>query len=197
MALSLRQKVLKIVYLLFVRSKQKLTKQQAIHNEKLITPSVPFHSLSVLLGNGKELPFEKLRGKKVLLVNTASNCGYTPQYTELQKLYQHSKEDLEIIAFPANDFKEQEKGSDDDIAAFCSRNYGVSFPIAKKSVVIKNEKQHPVFQWLTNKKLNGWNEALPSWNFSKYLVSEDGILTHYFAPSVSPLDTAFTRALHS
>ena len=160
-------------------------------------PPVSFYTLSATLNNGKDFSFENLKGKKVLLVNTASDCGYTPQYAELQKLYQHSKEDLEIIAFPANDFKEQEKGSDEEIATFCSVNYGVSFPLTKKAVVVKNERQHPVFNWLTSKEKNGWNDRPPSWNFTKYLVSEEGVLTHCFEPALSPLSTEVVNAVHS
>ena len=122
MRLSLRQKILKIVYPLLLWGRQKSTKQKMVKNEKMVSPPTSFYSLSVMLNNGEELSFEKLRGKRVLLVNTASDCGYTPQYAELQKLYQSSKDDLEIIAFPANDFKEQEKGSDEEIGSFCSRN---------------------------------------------------------------------------
>jgi len=102
---------------------------------------------------------------------------------------------LEIIAFPANDFKEQEKGPDEAIAAFCSINYGVSFPLVKKSIVIKGVAQHPVFRWLTDKGLNGWNDKPPSWNFAKYLVNEEGVLTHYFEPAVSPLSDAVRKAV--
>lgn len=197
MGLTLKQKALKILYPLFIWASGKKVKEKVLHNQHGIAPLASFYSLSVLLSNGKELSFEKLRGKKVLLVNTASDCGYTPQYAELQKLYQHSKEELEIIAFPANDFKEQEKGNDKEIATFCSRNYGVSFPIARKSIVIKNEGQHPVFQWLTTKAMNGWNGKGPSWNFSKYLIDEEGMLTHYFEPMVSPLSEEVIGAVHS
>ena len=197
MALTLKQKVLKLIYPLFIWVGQKTNKVKWLHNETNKLPAVPFHSLSLQLSSGKELKFETLRGKKVLLVNTASDCGYTPQYTELQKLYQRSKEDLEIIAIPANDFKEQEKKSDEEIASFCSRNYGVSFPLAKKAVVVKAAEQHPVFQWLTRKDLNGWNEQAPSWNFSKYLINEEGVLTHYFGPAVSPLSDEVIHAVHS
>ena len=130
-----------------------------------------------------------------MIVNTASNCGYTNQYQELQKLYQTAKENLEIIAFPANDFKEQEKGNDDEIAKFCSINYGVQFPIAKKSSVTKNEDQNNIFSWLTNKQQNGWNDYQPHWNFSKYLINEEGILTHYFHPAISPLSEEVFEAI--
>jgi glutathione peroxidase len=197
MGLTLKQRALKLVYPFFIWVSGKSAKEKILYNQQSAVPLISFYSLSALLSSGKELPFEKLRGKKVLLVNTASDCGYTPQYTELQKLYQYSREDLEIIAFPANDFKEQEKGSDEEIATFCSRNYGVSFPIAKKSVVIKGGEQHPVFQWLSSKAKNGWNEKQPSWNFSKYLVNEEGILTHYFEPAVSPLSEEVIQAVHS
>jgi glutathione peroxidase len=99
-----------------------------------------------------------------------------------------------IIGFPANDFKEQEKGSDEEISRFCAVNYGVSFPIAKKAVVAKGQEQHPVYQWLTNPAQNGWNSKAPSWNFAKYLVNEEGILTHYFEPAVSPVGEVMRRA---
>ena len=195
--MSMRQRILKLVYPLLTWFRQKTAKTLQSANAQGAKPKVPFHSLSVLLNNGKELSFEKLKGKKVLLVNTASDCGYTPQYADLQKLYQHTKEDLEIIAFPANDFKEQEKGTDVEIASFCSLNYGVSFLLTKKAVVAKTSGQHPVFQWLTNKELNGWNDKAPSWNFAKYLVSEDGVLTHYFEPAVSPVSTEVMQALQA
>jgi glutathione peroxidase len=143
------------------------------------------------------LPFSNLRDKKILLVNTASNCGYTNQYSELQQLYQEHKASLIVLAFPSNDFKEQEKGSDEAIARFCQVNFGVSFPLAKKSIVKKGTGQNKVFEWLTHKNLNGWNEKEPTWNFSKYLVNEEGILTHYFDPAVSPLDPAVLNAINN
>lgn len=166
-------------------------------NKSNTPPPQSFYSLSATLNNGKEFRFDALRGKKVLLVNTASNCGYTPQYAELQKLYEEAKSGLEIIAFPANDFKEQEKGTDEEIAGFCSVNYGVSFPLVKKSVVVKAEAQHPVFQWLTSKEKNGWSDTPPSWNFAKFLVNEEGRLTNYFDPAVSPLSAELTEAVRS
>lgn len=193
----MRQRILKTVYPLLTWLGQKSAKENNSENEKQIVAPVSFYSLTVTLSNGKELSFEKLRGKKVLLVNTASDCGYTPQYAELQTLYQQAKEELEIIAFPANDFKEQEKGNDKDIANFCAVNYGVSFPLAKKSVVVKNPAQHPVFQWLTDKKKNGWNDKAPSWNFAKYLVNEEGMLTHYFEPAVSPVGKDVVQAIRA
>ena len=197
MAMTIRQRILKTVYPLLVWAKQKRTTELFRRNKAQVTPPVSFYSLSVLLNTGKELSFEKLRGKKVLLVNTASDCGYTNQYAELQKLYQHRREDVEIIGFPANDFKEQEKGSDAEIARFCSENYGISFPLAKKASVVKGPHQHPVYQWLTQQKLNGWNDQAPAWNFAKFLVNEEGVLTHYFDSAVSPVGEEMLQALHA
>jgi glutathione peroxidase len=103
-------------------------------------------------------------------------------------LYQDHQDKLVVIGFPANDFQEQEKGSDEEISEFCRINYGVTFPLASKSVVVKNEEQHPVFKWLTDKSKNGWNDQAPEWNFSKYLVAPDGKLLGYYGTAVSPLD---------
>jgi glutathione peroxidase len=130
------------------------------------------------------------------LVNTASNCGYTNQYEELQQLYEQYNNRLVILGFPSNDFKEQEKGNDDEIARFCKINYGVTFPLMKKSVVIKGAGQNPVFQWLSDAAQNGWNTKTPSWNFSKYLVNESGMLTHYFDPAISPLSKEVLAAIN-
>lgn len=135
------------------------------------------------------------KGKKILFVNTASDCGYTDQYDALQKLYEDNKDKLMIIGFPANDFKEQEKGTDEEIAQFCKINYGVTFPLVKKTSVIPGHDQHPVFQWLSDKTKNGWTNKKPSWNFSKYLVNEDGILTNYFDPSISPTSREVVAAI--
>lgn len=159
------------------------------HLELKSKPSTSFYSLKITLNNGEELDFASLKGKKVLLVNTASKCGYTPQYEGLEKLYEKYKDQLVIIAFPANDFANQESGSNEEIAQFCKANYGVTFPIAMKAGVIKNEAQQEVFKWLTDKKLNGWNDQAPEWNFSKYLVNENGELVSYFKSSVKPFDS--------
>lgn len=185
--LTLRQQILKWVYPLFVKFKKIGGENKRLAPPKKIQPPVSFYNLSVILNNGNEFCFEKLKNKKVLIVNTASNCGYTNQYSELQELYEKHKEKLVILGFPSNDFKEQEKGSDEEIAKFCQVNFGVSFPLAKKSVVVNASQQNPVFEWLTRVELNGWNTQEPSWNFSKYLVNEYGFLTHYFDPAVSPL----------
>ena len=162
-------------------------KSNLAYSDKHKQPLISFYSLKGILNNNSELDFNSLKGKKVLLVNTASDCGYTNQYSDLQKLYERYTEKLVVIGFPANDFKEQEKGNDEEIAQFCKLNYGVSFPLMKKSTIMKSPHQNSIFQWLTNSTKNGWNNKSPSWNFAKYLVNEEGILTNYFGPSVSPL----------
>ncbi|WP_257883381.1 glutathione peroxidase [Hymenobacter sp. DG01] len=163
------------------------SKGKVLRNEKQAAAPVPFYDLAGQLNSGQPLKFDELRGKKVLLVNTASNCGYTNQYEELQQLSEQFSDQLVVLGFPANDFAEQEKADDKAIEQFCQVNFGVSFPLMKKSVVVKKGEQNPVYQWLSNARQNGWNEQAPDWNFSKYLISEDGRLTHYFGPAVSPL----------
>jgi glutathione peroxidase len=191
-----RQRILKIVYPLWIAFTKLLGKNTKIlANGKNARPVQSIYELSVPLNNGNALPLQTYKGKKLLLVNTASDCGYTNQYDDLQKLYQQFNNKLEIIAFPANDFKEQEKGNDNDIAQFCKVNFGVTFPLAKKSVVVKSTDQNNIFNWLTNKAKNGWNEKAPSWNFSKYLIDEQGTLTHYFDPSISPLSDEVVKAV--
>jgi len=160
-------------------------------------PPSSFYDLSIVLNNNNGFQLENLKGKKVLIVNTASNCGYTNQYSQLQELHEKHKEKLVILAFPSNDFKEQEKGSDEEIAQFCEINYGVTFPLIKKSSVIKGKNQNGVYQWLSNKNDNGWNDQQPTWNFTKYLVNEEGVLTNYFAPFISPLSKDVITAINA
>ncbi len=191
-----RQKVLKALYPALAWLNKLTHKNSAVlSNDKGITPPVSFYSLEAVLNNGKTLNLQSLKGKKILLVNTASDCGYTGQYDALEKLSQEYKDKLVVLGFPANDFKEQEKGTDEQIAAFCKANYGVSFPLMKKSVVIKNAGQNTIFQWLTDAVKNGWNNQSPSWNFSKYLVNEQGSLINYFGPAVEPLGEEIKKAL--
>ena len=184
-----------IIYFLLMKFSKKEGNSKVLLNTKKATSMEPFYSLQAVKNNGKAFPLLSLRGKKVLIVNTASECGYTPQYDELQKLYEEYKDKLEILGFPANDFGEQEKGSDEEIAKFCKINYGVSFPIMKKGTVIKTEAQNAVFKWLTNSKNNGWNDQAPVWNFCKYLVDENGALTAFFGPAVSPMSKEIIDAV--
>lgn len=193
--MTYRQKVLKAVYpslMWFKKFTGKNNKELKGSNK----PAVSFYSLRGVLNNGDTLEFSALKGKKILLVNTASNCGYTNQYSDLQKLADEYKDKLIVLGFPANDFKEQEKGTDTEIAQFCKVNYGVTFPLMKKSRVIKTGEQNSVYQWLTDANQNGWNNTAPSWNFTKYLVNEEGVLTNYFETSVSPLDTKVLKEIN-
>jgi glutathione peroxidase len=192
--MTYRQKVLKAVYPVLMW----ITKLTGKNSKELAgdkQPPVSFYTLKATLNNGAALDFASLKGKKVMLVNTASDCGYTNQYADLQKLADEYKDKLVVIGFPANDFKKQEKGTDDEIAAFCKVNFGVTFPLMQKSVVIKSAEQNPVYRWLTDPAENGWNEKAPSWNFSKYLVDENGKLIHYFDPSVSPLSGDIIKSI--
>jgi len=194
--MTVRQTVLKAVYPLWMSLNRLLGKRsKVLVNKKNIQPFQSFYSLSVQLNNGSLLSFDSLRGRKLLLVNTASDCGYTNQYSDLQKLYEKYDDKLTVIAFPANDFQQQEKGSDEEIGDFCKINFGVTFPVALKSSAVKGNGQQKVFQWLTDKTKNGWNNKPPSWNFSKYLINEEGVLTNYFDPAISPLSEEVLKAI--
>ena len=191
-----RQKIMKAVYPVWMQL-QRLTgkKRNMEQNEKAVQPTQPVYSLPIVLNNGDTITLEKYKGKKIMLVNTASDCGYTPQYAGLQELYEQYSDRLVIIGFPANDFGEQERGSNEQIEQFCKVNFGVTFPLAKKSVVIKGDEQNDIFQWLSNKNRNGWNDEAPAWNFSKYLLNEQGVLTHLFKPAISPVSDEVLKAV--
>jgi glutathione peroxidase len=183
-----RQIILKTLYPLFSIYNYLTGRGTHIRVDKLkLSPPESIYSILFRLNDGSDFSFSSWKGKKILVVNTASNCGYTPQYDELQELSEMYEGRLYVIGFPANDFKEQEKGNDEEIAAFCKLHYGVCFPLASKSMVIPGPEQNPVFQWLTQKEKNGWNDSPPSWNFSKYLIDENGRLACCIEPSVSPV----------
>lgn len=194
--MTIRQRVLKAIYPAVTWLGRVTGKNSKVFsNETSSAPPQSLYDLSVTLNNGESVSFSTFKGKKILLVNTASDCGYTDQYDDLQKLYEENKAKLVIVGFPANDFKEQEKGTDEEIAQFCKLNYGVTFPLAKKTTVLAGADQHPVFQWLTDKNKNGWTNKKPSWNFSKYLINEEGILVNYFDPSISPTGKEMIEAI--
>jgi glutathione peroxidase len=134
------------------------------------------------------------KGKKILFVNVASKCGFTPQYGELQKLNQVYGEELVIIGIPCNQFMNQEPGSSEEIVEFCQKNYGVSFLITEKTDV-KGANQHPLYTWLTSKELNGSTDSKVKWNFQKYLVNESGELLEVFMSNVNPMDAKITGHL--
>ena len=194
--MTFRQSILKAVYpAIMTVGNWFNSKANIAENVENVQPPQSFYALKFASNALPEVAMSEFKGKKVLLVNTASDCGYTAQLKELQQLQNEFKDKLVVIGFPSNDFKEQETGSDKEIEAFCKLNYGVTFLWAKKSDVVKNTFQNEVFKWLTHKNKNGWNEQEPEWNFSKYLVNEQGILTYYFGSSVSPLSLKITRNL--
>ena len=193
--MTIKQKILKAVYPALMWWRGKSAGEENILSNRKAMPAVSFYSLKDITITGQPFDFAALKNKKVLLVNTASDCGFTGQYDDLEKLYRQYNGKLVIIGFPANDFKEQEKGTDEEIAQFCKRNFGVSFPLMKKSSVKKSDHQNEVFRWLSDPARNGWNKRWPVWNFSKYLVNEKGELINYFGPGVSPMDKAVIKAI--
>lgn len=144
--------------------------------------------------DGGTIDLSKYKGKKILIVNTASKCGYTPQYEGLQKLYEKYKDQLVIIGFPANNFLFQEPGNNETIKSFCQSNYGVTFPMAAK-ISVKGRDMHPLYVWLTQKKYNGFSDNSVKWNFQKYLIDENGKLVEVFAPGVEPMSAEITGAI--
>lgn len=147
------------------------------------TPTV--HQFTLPAIDGSTLKLADFKGKKIMIVNTASECGYTRQYEGLEKLYNAHQDKLVIIGVPANNFGEQEPGSNEEIASFCKKNFGVTFPLAAKQDVI-GEQQHSLFKWLTNKSQNGVLDATVQWNFNKFLLDEEGKLLAYFPSKTEP-----------
>jgi glutathione peroxidase len=148
----------------------------------------PFYNLSFNDIDGNEVKMEQFKGKKILIVNTASKCGFTPQYEQLQQLHEKYSEKLVIIGFPCNQFGKQEPGSEEEIQSFCKKNYGVSFLMASK-IDVKGSDQHPVYKWLTNEVENGVESSKVHWNFQKYLIDEEGNYLKEFGSKVKPDDT--------
>lgn len=136
--------------------------------------------------DGKDVDYSQFKGKKVLIVNTASECGYTPQYEDLEKLYETYKDKLIILGFPANNFGGQEPGTNEEIKQFCTSKYSVTFPMFEKISVLGDDMA-PIYKWLTSKDMNGWNDQQPKWNFNKYLLDENGNLVKYYSSAVKPL----------
>ena len=143
---------------------------------------------------GETIDFAQFKGKKILIVNTASKCGFTPQYAELQKLYDTYKDQLVIVGFPANNFMFQEPKGNKEIAEFCQKNYGVSFPMAAK-ISVKGKDMAPIYQWLTNKDYNHHESTSVGWNFQKYLIDEQGNLVAMFPSKTKPLSEEVVAAI--
>ncbi len=167
-----------------------LEKPEGVSNKKM--KSIYDFVLKTL--EGKELKLSEFKGKKIVILNVASECGYTPQYGDWEKFYEANNSKFVVLGFPANNFGGQEPGTNEQIATFCQKNYGVTFPILDK-VSVKGSDKAPIYQWLTDKAQNGWNEKEPTWNFCKYLVNEKGELTHFFNSDVKPNSKDFLAAI--
>lgn len=144
-----------------------------------------FYDFKVKTLEGEDFDFSSLKGKKVMVVNTASKCGNTPQYKDLQELYERYEGKLIIIGFPANNFLSQEPGSAEQIRNFCTVNYGVTFPMMEK-ISVKGKDMHPLYKWLTSKELNGVMDSEVTWNFQKFLVDGNGKLVDVIKPKEKP-----------
>jgi glutathione peroxidase len=146
---------------------------------------------------GETFDFSTLKGKKIMIVNTASKCGLTPQYEGLEKLYKEYKDkDFVIIGFPANDFMKQEPGTSEEIAEFCTKNYGVTFPMMEK-ISVKEKDMAPIYKYLTSKELNGLEDSKVKWNFQKYLIGKDGKLEKVIDPGTKPYDEEIIKWINS
>ena len=163
-------------------------------NDSEVAALANFYDLKATTIDGKEISFNDFKGKKVLIVNVASKCGYTYQYAEMQKLQDLYGEKVVVLGFPSNDFLFQEPGSNEKIAEFCESVYGVTFQMFEK-IATKGKNQSPVYEWLSKPELNGWNNQSPSWNFCKYLINEKGNLVGFFDARVKPLSNEITSQL--
>ncbi len=159
-----------------------------------MTTNSSIYTIKVNTLDGKPFDLSTLKGKKILIVNTASKCGYTPQYEELQKLHELHGDSVAVLGFPCNDFGGQEAGTEAEIGAFCKKNYGVTFQMFEK-VNIKENDIHPLYKWLTDPKQNGWNSDAPGWNFCKYLINEKGELTNFYGSGVKPMSAEILSAI--
>tara|TARA_Y100001970_G_scaffold293664_1_gene442109 strand:+ start:4678 stop:5283 length:606 start_codon:yes stop_codon:yes gene_type:complete len=150
--------------------------------------SSSIYDYELLSIEGDTISMSEFKNKKILIVNVASKCGYTYQYSGLQDLYDKYKDELVVLGFPSNDFLWQEPGKNSQIKTFCSTKYGVEFPMFSKISVKKGKNQNSLYTWLSNKNLNGWNDAAPSWNFYKYLINDKGDLIEIFSSKIKPTD---------
>jgi glutathione peroxidase len=153
-----------------------------------------FYDFTVNDLSGKPTSLKDFQGKTVILINVASKCGFTPQYADWQKFHEEHGDKVAVLGFPANDFMSQEPGSSEEIAEFCQKNYGVTFKMFEKVTVTGKDKA-PLYDWLSKKELNGWNNQEPTWNFCKYLINKEGKLTHFFESKITPNTPEFLQAV--
>jgi glutathione peroxidase len=191
--------ILSMIFAIGCQSQEKknknTTEKKTTKKEIMATNTIYQFKVKDISGNDFDLA--SLKGKKVMIVNTASECGLTPQYVQLQELYTEYKDDnFIIIGFPANNFGAQEPGSNEQIATFCQRNYGVTFPMMEK-ISVKGDDTHPLYQFLTHKDKNGLEDNEVKWNFQKYLINEDGTLAKVVGPETLPIDEAVIQWIKS
>ncbi len=165
-----------------------------LKTNKSMQASASLYDISINSLTGEPIDLSSFKGKKILIVNTASECGFTGQYEGLQELYNTYKDKLVVIGVPCNQFGGQEPGTASEIQSFCKQNYGVTFLMTEK-VDVKGENQHPLYKWLTSKELNGVSSSSVKWNFQKYLIDEKGNLIDYYYSITSPTSTKITKHL--
>lgn len=175
------------------QNKNKLMEKETAQGPAAAPASVYDFEFKTLMG--EQIALSDFKGRKMLLVNVASECGFTPQYKELQELYDKYGDKVVVLGFPANDFGGQEPGSHEEIAAFCEKNYGVRFPVFEK-ISVTGPGAHPLYQYLSDKSRNGVTDEKPSWNFCKYLIDEKGKVMKFFSSKVRPLGPEIVSAIH-
>ena len=170
-------------------------KDAAAAPANVAAPTKSLYDFTVKSIDGKPVALSAYKGKKIVILNTASKCGYTPQYADWEKFYKAHGDKIVVLGFPANNFMGQEPGTNEEVATFCQKNYGVTFPMFEKVDVV-GAGQSPLYKWLTTKSMNGWNDKAPTWNFCKYVVDEQGKLINFFASGVKPDDAEFKKAVN-
>ena len=175
--------------------KNNTTNQTSMSTQNTTTQSKSFYDFSIAkLDENGAINMADYKGKKILIVNVASKCGYTPQYEGLQKLYTEHGDKVQIIGFPCNQFMGQEPGGKEDIASFCQKNYGVTFPLTTK-IDVKGKDQHAIYEWLTSKFYNGIDDYKVGWNFNKFLLDENGKLIAHYDSGVTPMSEELVNAI--
>jgi glutathione peroxidase len=163
--------------------------------EQAQVPAQSIYDFEFKTLQGEDIVLSNYKGRKMLIVNTASECGYTPQYKELQELYDKHGDKVVVLGFPANNFGGQEPGSNQEIATFCEKNYGVTFPVMEK-ISVAGDDMHPLYKFLSSKEINGVTDEKPNWNFCKYLIDENGKVQAFFNSKVTPMSNEMLTAIH-
>jgi glutathione peroxidase len=187
-------KFISLLLLLCILGSCPLIARRSKKQAKPTCAKTSFYDLKAESIEGKTVKMSDFKGKYILIINTASKCGYTYQYEDLEKLSQKYKKDLVVLGFPSNQFFGQEPGDNKKIHSFCKVRFGVTFPLFTK-IEVKGKNKHSVYSWLTDPEQNGWNKKVPSWNFNKYLINKKGDLVAHFGSSVKPLDKKITDHL--